>query len=166
MRAAFHHLTRFCNAVTLTSLFALVVVTGVDVAGRVLFNAPLGFAYELIGVLLGIAVFAGLVDANWQRDHIRIDLADTLLGKVPGLERLADGLVWLLELAFSLLLAVMVARQAMMLKSYGEEFLFLPMAKWMPIVLIAVFLVLSLSGFAVHLLTRNKAPESPARSQD
>ncbi|MBT9369922.1 TRAP transporter small permease [Rhizobium sp. CSW-27] len=151
MRNAFAAIAGGCRMVTLASLLLLVVVTAIDVGGRVLFGSPLGFAYELIGVLLGLSVYAGLVEANRTRQHIRIDLADGLLARHPRLDRAADRLVWLLEFGFSLLLAVMVARQTIVLYGYQENFMFLPMPKWLPLAVVGGLLVTSLGSFAAHL---------------
>jgi TRAP-type C4-dicarboxylate transport system permease small subunit len=151
MRNAFLAIAGFCRMLTLTSLLMLVVVTAIDVGGRVLFGSPLGFAYELIGVLLGLSVYAGLVEANWKREHIRIDLADGLLARHPRLDRAADRLVLCMEFSFSLLLAVMVARQALVLHSYQESFMFLPVQKWLPLAVIGGLLVTSLGSFLAHL---------------
>lgn len=151
MRKAFLTIAGGCRLLTLISLFLLVIVTAIDVGGRVLFGSPLGFAYELIGVLLGLSVYAGLVEANWKRQHIRIDLADALLARHPRLDRAVDRFVWLLEFSFSLLLAVMVARQVLVLYDYQENFMFLPMAKWLPLAVVGGLLVTSLGSFLAHL---------------
>lgn len=151
MRKALLTIADGCRLLTLTSLLLLVVVTAIDVGGRVLFGTPLGFAYELIGVLLGLSVYAGLVEANWKREHIRIDLADALLARHPRFDRAADRFVCLLEFSFSLLLAVMVTRQVIVLYGYQENFMFLPMPKWLPLAVVGGLLVTSLGSFLAHL---------------
>ena len=158
MRAVFSLIARLCHGITLLALFALVGVTAVDVAGRVLFNSPLGFAYELAGVLLGIAVFAGLVNTNWRRDHICIDLADGFINMRPSLDKWSNRFVWFLELGFTLLLALLMARQTLTLKNYQETFMFLPTQKWIPVAIITAFVFISLGAFAAHLYNRNTKP--------
>lgn len=155
MFRAYLALASLCRILTLTSLLLLVVVTAFDVIGRVLFSSPLGFAYELIGVLLGLSVYAGLVEANRKREHIRIDLTDGLLARHPRLNLMADRFVLCLEFGFSLLLAAMVTRQATVLYSYQESFLFLPMPKWWPLAVISGLLILSLGSFFLHLRSKD-----------
>ncbi|MCA1300478.1 TRAP transporter small permease [Stappia indica] len=118
---------------TRLALFGLVGITAVDVVGRVAFGAPLGFAYELVGVLLGVAVYGGLVRAAWRRDHIRIDLLQPWLSRLPALDRAREAAVWLLELSFFALLAIYIFRQMGALMRWRETFLFLPLEKWLPL---------------------------------
>lgn len=151
MRKALLAIAGGCRVISLSSLLLLVMITAIDVGGRVFLGSPLGFAYELIGVLLGLSVYAGLVEANWTRQHIRIDLADGLLARHPRLDRAADRFVWLLEFSFSLLLAVMVTRQVVVLYGYQENFMFLPMPKWLPLAVVGGLLVTSLGSFLAHL---------------
>lgn len=115
------------------ALIGLVVITAVDVIGRVGFNSPLGFAYELIGVLLGVTVYAGLVVMNCTRDHIRIDLFAPFLSRFQTFDRIRDLVVWGLELTFFALLAGYIGRQAAQMMRWNETFLFLPMERWIPL---------------------------------
>lgn len=124
---------------TQTALVAMVVITAADVIGRVVFGTPLGFAYELIGLLLGAAVYGGLVRMNWERDHIRIDLIENQLAQFPRFDGLRDKTVWLLELVFFALLAVFMGRQALAMQRWQETFLFLPLEKWVPLALYTGF---------------------------
>lgn len=139
-------------AVAMTALFVMVLVTAVDVAGRTLFDAPLGFAYELIGVLLGVAVYAGLVGTNWRRDHICIDLMQSVFDRRPGLDRWRDRLSWVLEVTFFAVLGVMVVRQTLTLERFGERFYFLPLEKWVPLAGFGGLMALAVGVFALHLL--------------
>lgn len=125
------------------ALVALVVITAVDVIGRVVLSRPLGFAYELVGLLLGVAVYAGLIGMNWTRDHIRIDLIEGVLCRFPRFDRLRAGMVWGLEVVFFTLVALYVARQAMQMQRWHETFLFLPLEKWMPLAVYAGFAALA-----------------------
>ncbi|MBB4022890.1 MULTISPECIES: TRAP transporter small permease [Actibacterium] len=122
-----------------TALVGLVVVTAVDVIGRVVFSSPLGFAYELVGLLLGVSVYAGLIGMNWTRDHIRIDLIEPQLSRMPRFDRIRAGVVWLLEVVFFTILAIFLARQSMIMQRWHETFLFLPLEKWVPLSIYAVF---------------------------
>lgn len=125
------------------ALVGLVVITAIDVLGRVLFSSPLGFAYELIGVLLGVAVYSGLIGMNWTREHVRIDLIAKQLRAFPRFNRLRAYFVWLLELTFFTIVAVYVARQATQLQRWHETFMFLPSEKWLPLAVFAFFAALA-----------------------
>lgn len=128
---------RLTALVAMTALMLMAVVTFIDVAGRVLFNHPLGFAYELVGVLLGVAAYAGLFQAQLHRGHIAIDLLEDHYRRWPAVERLRANLVWVVELVFWVLVAAYVTRQATTSMSYGETFLFLPVARHVPLFAVA-----------------------------
>ena len=134
------------------ALVGLVVITAVDVVGRVVFNSPLGFAYELVGLLLGVSVYAGLIGMNWQRDHIRIDLIEGHLRKLPRFDRLRAAMVWALEVIFFAIVAVYVARQATQMLRWHETFLFLPLEKWLPLAIYAGFAALAALSTVISAL--------------
>jgi TRAP-type C4-dicarboxylate transport system permease small subunit len=75
-------------------LFAMMMVTVVDVIGRYLFRAPLVASFELTEYLMGVLVFLALPLVSGRGDHIRIGLIDGLMG-AAGRRRLdvAAGLV-------------------------------------------------------------------------
>jgi len=56
------------------ALFAMMVLTFVDVVGRYFFSAPVMGAMEIIEVLLVLTVFAGLPLAAIKQSHIEIDV--------------------------------------------------------------------------------------------
>lgn len=61
------------------TLFAMMALTFVDVAGRYLFNAPLNGAFEITEMALGILVFATFPVLARDGRHIRLDfLSDRL----------------------------------------------------------------------------------------
>lgn len=57
-------------------LFALMVMTCVDVIGRELLNDPLDGATELTQLMLGIVVFAVLPTVSLREEHVSVDLLD------------------------------------------------------------------------------------------
>ncbi len=57
-------------------LFALMVMTCIDVFGREALNAPLDGATELTQLMLGIIVFAVLPVVSYRGDHVSVDLLD------------------------------------------------------------------------------------------
>ncbi|MGB0750085.1 MAG: TRAP transporter small permease [Magnetospiraceae bacterium] len=130
----------------------MAVMTFADVFGRVFFNSPLGSAYEINGLFLGVAVYAGLFDVCLERDHVRIDLFDNLWKKPSLFNRLREGFVWILELIFVGILAVMITKQTIEIKEFSESSMFLPIEKWLPLLVLAVFAFIALGG---HLLSES-----------
>jgi TRAP-type transport system small permease protein len=59
-----------------TTLFALMMVVAVDVAGRYLFNHPLPAGYEMVQALMGLLVFVTLPLVSRNNDHISLGLLD------------------------------------------------------------------------------------------
>jgi TRAP-type C4-dicarboxylate transport system permease small subunit len=118
------------SAVAKTALAAMILLTTWDVVGRVVFASPLVFAYELVGLCLGIAIYAGLVQAGLARRHIRIDLLAGFFARYPRLDRARNYTVLVLEAGFFAIIAWLVAQQAMTLARFGESFMFLPLEKW------------------------------------
>ncbi len=139
-------LRKALSAIALAAMTLLVAVTAVDVIGRNLFNAPLGSAYEAVAVLLGLVVYAGLFSVAERREHVTVDLLSARFGAHPRFDRVRDRIVWMLELVFMVVIVVLMARQTGVMKSYHETFLFLPLAKWLPLAgytMFAAFAVLA-----------------------
>ncbi|WP_353474375.1 TRAP transporter small permease [Salipiger sp. H15] len=57
-----------------TLLLALMAVTGIDVVGRYLLNAPLSGAFELTELMLGALVFVALPLVSRAGAHVEVDL--------------------------------------------------------------------------------------------
>lgn len=57
-------------------LFALMLLTCVDVAGRYLFNAPVWGGFELTEMMLAALIFAALPLVSLRGDHVTVDLFD------------------------------------------------------------------------------------------
>ncbi|WP_334063925.1 TRAP transporter small permease [Limimaricola cinnabarinus] len=57
-----------------TLLLALMAVTGIDVVGRYLLNAPLSGAFEMTELLLGALVFVALPLVSRAGAHVEVDL--------------------------------------------------------------------------------------------
>ncbi|MBU2963543.1 TRAP transporter small permease [Citreicella sp. C3M06] len=60
-------------------LLALMAVTGIDVVGRYLLNAPLSGAFEMTELLLGALVFMALPLVSHHGAHVEVDLVAALL---------------------------------------------------------------------------------------
>lgn len=65
---------RFLQWVAGTTLFALMAVVALDVAGRYLFNKPLPAGYEMVQGLMGVLVFATLPLVSRHNEHIALGL--------------------------------------------------------------------------------------------
>ena len=59
-------------------LFVMMLLVATDVAGRYLFNHPIGGGYELVQALMGVLVFAGLPVVSRANEHIGIGLLDAM----------------------------------------------------------------------------------------
>ncbi len=125
-----------CRKISVVSLVSMALVTFVDVTGRVLLNAPLGFAYELVGILLAVCFYAGLYHVSATRKHITIDLFDKHLSGRVGLA--VAWFSYLCEVLFFACVVVMVTWQAQQLYQYGEVFMFLDLEKWRVLAGVAV----------------------------
>ncbi len=86
-------------------LFAMMILTFVDVVGRYVFTAPVFGAAEMIQFLLAMTIFAGLALVNASDDHISVDLFDRPLSRL--FPRLRPVLIQL----FSLIAMVIIAYQ-------------------------------------------------------
>jgi TRAP-type transport system small permease protein len=71
-------LVLFLQGLSAVTLFALMMVTCVDVVGRYVFNRPLTGSTELTEIAVGIVVFSVLPIISWRNDHIVVDLLDPL----------------------------------------------------------------------------------------
>jgi TRAP-type C4-dicarboxylate transport system permease small subunit len=71
-------LVLFLQVLSAVTLFALMMVTCVDVVGGYVFNSPLTGSTELTEIAVGIVVFSVLPIISWRNDHIVVDLLDPL----------------------------------------------------------------------------------------
>ena len=69
-------LARALSYVAAGLLFAMMAIVVADVALRYLFGTPIRGTFEIVGFLLGIMVFAGLVVASETNEHINVSLLD------------------------------------------------------------------------------------------
>lgn len=71
-------LVRALSYVGAALLFAMMATVVADVLLRYLFNAPIRGTFEIVGFLLGVMVFAGIVVASERNDHINVSILDHL----------------------------------------------------------------------------------------
>jgi len=61
-------------------LFAMMMLTFVDVVARYMFNFPLRGAFEITELMLLVLIFAGLPLVSHADEHVTMDFIDRLLG--------------------------------------------------------------------------------------
>lgn len=108
-------------------LFALMVMTCIDVFGREMLNAPLNGATELTQLMMGVIVFAVLPVVSLREEHITVDLLDRWFPR-----RLAPSRQVILNLMAGIMMAVVCWRVwiiGQFQTEYGDgtEFLQIPL---------------------------------------
>lgn len=132
-----------CDTLAAAAVLGMLATAAVDVLGRIIANAPLGFAFELVGVMLGLSLYSGLTTSCLERIHVRIDLTDRFFNARPRIEAWRQAFSDLLTMIFVTLLAVFVLRQAGTVARYGETYLFLPAPKAWSLALFGTLIVLA-----------------------
>lgn len=61
-------------------LISCMLMTVTDVAGRYLLNRPLGFAYEVTELMMGIVVFVAMGSVTLRKEHITVTLFEKVWG--------------------------------------------------------------------------------------
>jgi TRAP-type transport system small permease protein len=87
-------LEALCSALAASALFAIMVLTLIDVSGRKLISTSLPGSLELTELLMVVVIFAGLPLVSLRGEHVVFDSLDPYLPK--GLRRVQDALVDLL----------------------------------------------------------------------
>ncbi len=134
------------GAVSATVLFAMMLVTATDVAGRYLFSRPLAGGFELTEMMLAALIYSGLPLVSLRRDHIVIDTLDPFFA--PAFKRALDVVA---DLACFVTLAGigwLIFRRALRVAEYGDttSVLKLPLAPvaWLMGAMIVVTAVIHL----------------------
>jgi TRAP-type C4-dicarboxylate transport system permease small subunit len=106
------------GAISATVLFAMMLVTAVDVAGRYLFSRPLPGGFELTEMMLAALIYCGLPLVSKRREHIVIDTFDPFMPRW-----LKRGLDMLAEVVCALALGGigwLIFRRALRVADYGD----------------------------------------------
>lgn len=110
--------TFFAGVAGLT-LFAMMLMTTVDVIGRYFLAAPLGFAFELTQMGMAVIVFAAFPSVTLRGMHVTVGLFENAVkGRARGVR---DALIALTIGACSLHLAWTLSTLAARFISYGDE---------------------------------------------
>jgi TRAP-type C4-dicarboxylate transport system permease small subunit len=83
-------------------LFAMMLLTFVDVVARYVFNRPVRGAFEVTELMLVVLIFAGLPLVSYADEHVTMDFIDRLLGPAG-----AGGLVRVMHVVSAALMAVL-----------------------------------------------------------
>jgi len=111
-------LERLLGVIAGAVLFAMMMLTAVDVVGRYVFNRPVAGAFEVTEMMLTALIYCGLPLVSQRRDHIVIDTFDYLMSR--GVKR---GLDMMAEVLCSLTLfglAYLVFGRAARVAQYGD----------------------------------------------
>lgn len=73
--------SRTLGAVTALTLFAMMMLTFVDVSGRYLLRQPVYGGYEVTEFLMGVLIFSGLPILCAREGHVSIDVFDSMIPK-------------------------------------------------------------------------------------
>ena len=99
-------------------LFAMMLLTFVDVVARYVFNRPLRGAFEVTELMLVVLIFAGLPLVSYADEHAVMDFIDRLLR--PGAQRALRRVVQVACAAFMFLLAWLVWLKADRIWAYRD----------------------------------------------
>ncbi len=157
------HLTKAGDGLSSVALFALMVMTCVDVTGRYFFNAPLDGATELTQLMMGVIVFAILPAVCFREEHVSVDLLDLWLPS-----RWINRRQFILNALMAIMLSAVAWRvwiSADFMVEYGDatEFLGIPYAP------ITYFIAIMNGAAAIAFLfnavryVHGKGPMSPDR---
>lgn len=140
-------LDSLCSKIAMLSLVVMAGVTFMDVFGRVFFNNPLGFSYEVVGICLAICFYSGLYHVHKKRKHVKIDLLENMFKGVTG--QILSWFSYIVEVVFFSALVYMVYKQAEESKAFGDIFMFLGWEKWIIIAIMAGFAMVALISLVV-----------------
>ncbi len=111
-------LSTLCGLLAALALFAIMVLTFVDVAGRKFLSTSVTGSLELTELLMVVVIFAGLPLVSLRGEHVVFDSLDRWLP--AGLLRLQQALVDLLSGALLLGLAWLMFTKAGQMQEYGD----------------------------------------------
>ena len=107
-----------CGLLAAVALFAIMVLTLVDVLGRKLFSQSITGSLELTEILMVVVIFAALPLVSLKGEHVVFDSLDPLLP--AGLRRLQRAAVDLLCCAALAALAWLMWDKAAQMAGYGD----------------------------------------------
>lgn len=144
--AARDRLERVLGVIAGAVLFAMMMLTAVDVVGRYVLNRPVPGAFEVTEMMLAALIYCGLPLVSQRREHIVIDTFDYLMSR--RVKRALDMAAEILCSALLFGLAWLVFGRAGRVASYGDttNVLKLPLA---PVAYLMATMLLA--GAIIHL---------------
>ena len=100
------------------ALFAMMLLTTVDVVGRYFFNKPVLGAFELTEFLVLILIFSFLAPSQAKKSHVAVDLVFQHLS--PRVRAIIDFSNHLVCLLFMMLIAYRGFVRALEIREFGE----------------------------------------------
>jgi TRAP-type C4-dicarboxylate transport system permease small subunit len=141
----------FLGSIGAGVVFALMLITGIDVVGRYLFNRPLVGAYEMTELALAIMVLFGWGYNQAIKGHIDIDL---LYKRLPrGVQTILDFLIPSLGLALFIFVSWQAINFTMDSIGWHETTEMLHMPMWIFKLMIFVAAVSISLQFVVDIIT-------------
>lgn len=93
--------TRFLEISGALVLFAMMLLTFVDVIGRYLFNSPVFGGFEITEIMLATMIYCGLPLISMREGHVTVDLLDSLFrGGIRVIQQLVVRLMMIAALIF------------------------------------------------------------------
>jgi len=119
---------RFLGGLAATLLFAMMVLTFVDVWGRYFFNTPVPGGFEITEIMLATLIFAGLPLMTMSSEHITVDLFDRFMPHA--VEHVRNGIICLLCGSMMAIVCYQLWIRALDAVTYGDTtaILLIPMA--------------------------------------
>jgi TRAP-type C4-dicarboxylate transport system permease small subunit len=87
-------MSRLLGGVAVTLLFAMMILTFIDVVGRYFFNFPVPGGFEITEIMMATLIFAGLPLMTISREHITVDLFDRFTPS--GISHIRDAVISLI----------------------------------------------------------------------
>ena len=101
-----------------TILFAMMILTTIDVVARYVFRRPVRGAFEVTELMLVVLIFAGLPLVSFSDEHAVMDFVDRLLG--PRGQRALQRAVHVVSAAFMFLLTWLMWLKADRIWAYRD----------------------------------------------
>lgn len=150
-------LERLLGGAVAALLFAMMLVTCVDVIGRYAFNAPLQGAVEINELLLGVIVFGAFPLVTMHGEHVTITLFETAFS--GSADRIRQAALSLVSCAVLAVMTWQLWQKAWVLAGYGDRTSYLGV----PIAPVAFFMcaaagVTTLIQLALFIAILRKTP--------
>jgi len=147
---------RVAMAFVIICVFALMMLTTVDVVGRYFFGTPLRGAFELTELLLPAMIFGALPLVTLEQRHIVVDLAGALVPRWA--RRLQHTVTHVLSAVVLAAIVPDLWAKVIQMRSYGETTAVLELPVLPLVVFITAMTVLTSLAFLVAAFRPTAAP--------